>query len=144
MLLDKLRFTPENDDHPAVPMIKNLLNRTPSKRGTPASIKNHDWFKTMDWEELYYRALQPPFTPTMEPIDLSNPMQGSIQEVLLNDEQQEGPVRGKLHATKEGWDEDFQENAWARVLQNSSLARKMVTGSAVPTTSTLFGIGNIK
>jgi len=40
----------------------------------------------MNWEDIYYRALHPPFIPTCEPIDLSNPMTGSVQDVLLADE----------------------------------------------------------
>ena len=97
-------------DHPAVPMIKQLLNRNPFLRGTPVSIKNHEWFKTMNWEYLYYRALRPPFAPSMEPIDLSNPMQGSVQEILFIDEKQE-PIQRKLLPPIPDWDKNFQDNA---------------------------------
>ena len=120
MLFDRLRFPSEMKDHPAVPMIKQLLNRTPFRRGTPSSIKKHEWFDTMDWEDLYYRAIHPPFTPTMAPIDLSNPMRGSVQEVLLNDEKPE-LIQEKLHPPKPDWDENFQDNAWVIKLQNSRL-----------------------
>ena len=60
----------------------------------------------MNWEDLYYRAFEAPITPFMEPIDLSNPMEGSVQDILLDEEQQE-PIRGKLYPPKEGWDDKF-------------------------------------
>ena len=60
----------------------------------------------MNWEDLYYRALHPPFTPTMEPIDLSNPMSGSVQEVIVANEKKK-PMRGKLHPPVKGWDANF-------------------------------------
>jgi len=60
----------------------------------------------MNWEDLYYRALHPPLIPTNEPLDLSNPMTGSVQEVLLEDERRD-PIRGKLHPPKHGWDANF-------------------------------------
>ena len=60
----------------------------------------------MNWEDLNYRAIHPPFTPSIEPIDLSNPMKGSVQDVLLDDERR-APIRGNLHFPKEGWDARF-------------------------------------
>ena len=93
-------------DHPAVPMIKQLLNRTVFRRGTPSMLQRHEWFKTMNWEDLYYRAMHPPLIPTLPPIDLSNPMSGSVQKVLLHDERKE-PIRGKLHHPVKGWDVNF-------------------------------------
>ena len=106
VLFDDLRFPSENMDHPAVPIIKQLLNKAPFRRGTPASIKKHEWFTGMNWEDIYYRAIHPPFTPTMKLIDLSNPMSGSVQDVLLYEEYKE-PIRGKLHPSKVGWDANF-------------------------------------
>ena len=94
------------EDHPAVPIVKQLLNRTTFRRGTPSSLKRHEWFKTMNWEDLYYRAIHPPDTPTMTPIDISNPYRGSVQEICLKDENQE-PIRGKLHPPVPGWDANF-------------------------------------
>ena len=94
------------EDHPAVPIVKQLLNRTPFRRGTPTSLKRHEWFKSMNWEDLYYRGIHPPFIPTRPPIDISNPMNLSVQEVLLIEEQQE-PIRGKLYLPIKGWDADF-------------------------------------
>ena len=66
----------------------------------------HEWFAGMNWEDIYYRAIHPPFIPTMESIDLSNPMRDSVQDVLLDYERRE-PIRGKLHPPTEGWDENF-------------------------------------
>ena len=89
----------------AIPMIKDLLNRQPSRRGTAAKLKNHDWFKNMNWEDLYYRAIQPPYTPVVEEINVDNPMHGDVQDILLKDEQLEN-VRGRV-TSKTGWDEHF-------------------------------------
>jgi len=99
-------FPSDMTDHPAVPIIKKLLNRAPFQRGTPASLKKHDWFAETNWEDIYYRADRPPFIPTKESIDVSNRMKGSVQDVLLDDERR-NPVHGKLHHPTKGWDENF-------------------------------------
>ena len=66
---------------------------------------NHEWFKNMSWEDLYYRAIQPSYTPVVEQIHSEHPLHGSVQEILLSDEQLE-PVRGRL-TSKTGWDANF-------------------------------------
>ena len=92
-------------DHPAVPLIKQLLNRQPYRRGTPSSLKKHEWFESMNWEDLYYRALQPAYTPNIEPTDTMNPMNETVQAILRNDELLE-PIRGR-HQYTNSWDVNF-------------------------------------
>jgi len=40
----------------------------------------------MNWEDLYYRAIKPEYTPTLVEITSSHPLKGSVQEIILNDE----------------------------------------------------------
>ena len=60
----------------------------------------------MNWEDIYYRAIHAPFIPTMEQIDVSKPLRGSVEDVLFDNERRE-PIRGKLHAPINGWDANF-------------------------------------
>jgi len=39
VIFDKLTIPPDMLDHPAVPIIRQLLDRTPFRRGTPSSLK---------------------------------------------------------------------------------------------------------
>ena len=93
-------------DHPAIPIIKKLLDRTPYQRGTPSDLKKHEWFKNMNWEDLYYRAVQPSYVPLVEPMEGETPMIGTVQEIILNDELLE-PIRGKHKSPIKGWDANF-------------------------------------
>lgn len=105
MVFDEPRIPIEASDHPAIPLIKQLLNREPARRGTVSSLKNHEWFSTMNWEDLYYRNIKPPYTPTVEQTDLTSPMRGTIEETLLNDE-----LEDRIRIVKPspaGWDENF-------------------------------------
>ena len=105
MIFGRVRFPKEIIDNPAVSMIKQLLNRQPSRRGKPSSLKNHEWFKNMNWEDLYYRAMQPSYTPEVEPIQLANPLRGSVQDIILNDELLD-PILYRS-CSKAGWDDKF-------------------------------------
>ena len=98
-------FPAHSADHPAVPIIKNLLTKQPYRRGNLTSLKKHEWFKDMNWEDLYYRALQPSYTPLLEPIDLSNPLIGPVQTIIYNDEALD-PIRGVKKYSND-WDENF-------------------------------------
>ena len=105
VIFDRLMFPMNMSWHPAIDMIKQLLNRQPSRRGIPSSLKNHEWFKIMNWEDLYYRAIKPEYTPTLVEITSSHPLKGSVQEIILNDELQES-IRTR-EGVKTGWDKLF-------------------------------------
>ena len=42
--------------------LKNLLQKTPEKRFTIAEIKEHEFFRGMDWEGVFKKEYQPPKT----------------------------------------------------------------------------------
>lgn len=69
ILLGKIHF-PTHIESPAKDIIRKLLtvdrNRRlgNSKRGAE-DVKEHKWFKGIDWERLYKRKLQPPFVPNV-------------------------------------------------------------------------------
>jgi len=47
-------------------IIGGLLERDVSKRLTDAHIRNHNYFKSIDWEKLYRKELPPPFIPNVK------------------------------------------------------------------------------
>jgi len=52
-------FSPEVAD-----FLNKLLARDPTKRlSDPQKIKSHPWFKSIDWEKLDAKDIQPPFVP---------------------------------------------------------------------------------
>ncbi|KAI9486279.1 MAG: kinase-like domain-containing protein [Benjaminiella poitrasii] len=68
ILQEPLRF-PEDMSESAQDLLSGLLTRDPNLRlghcGTDA-IKNHAFFKSMDWVKLMRKEVQPPFRPTVE------------------------------------------------------------------------------
>ena len=51
----------------AADLLKNLLQIDQTKRlTTPAVIKSHPFFKTIDWQALYNRGIKPPFKPRVK------------------------------------------------------------------------------
>ena len=62
----------------------------------------------MNWEDLYYRAIKPQYTPTVDEIDITNPLFGTVEEIILNDELLE-PIRGRKNSPT-GWDTLFANN----------------------------------
>lgn len=65
ILHSQLTFGDEFSDE-AADLISKLLQRDPKKRlgygvnGTN-DIKNHPWFKSIDWDKLYRKEIEPPF-----------------------------------------------------------------------------------
>ena len=59
----------------------------------------------MNWEDLYYRAIKPEYTPSVDKIRMSKPLHGKVQDIILNDELLD-PVKYKKKS-KAGWDENF-------------------------------------
>jgi serine/threonine protein kinase len=71
-------YVPEFVSPTTADLLTKLLVRDPNKRiGTgpdgTKQIKNHAFFKTVDWKALYNRQVQPPFKPAVKgPDDISN------------------------------------------------------------------------
>ena len=69
----QLLYTSIKNDKPVIPqylssdlqdLISRLLEKDPDKRISSANeIKSHLWFKTIDWEKMYDKKLEPPFIP---------------------------------------------------------------------------------
>lgn len=75
ILTSPLKF-PDNFDKDCKDLLIHLLNRDPTKRlGCNGSqeIKNHAFFKQIDWKKLYDKNYLPPFKPPVKDnIDTSN------------------------------------------------------------------------
>lgn len=51
-------------------LISQLLRKDPSQRlgggpGDSEELKQHEWFADIDWDSLFHRQLEPPFTPVL-------------------------------------------------------------------------------
>lgn len=94
--------------HPARPVIQYLLNRKPAQRGTPQGLKKHPWLQNMNWDDLSFRMIEPPYKPSMEEIDTAKFLNGTVQDILLADEQEQlGTDIIPPIESPEGWDDDF-------------------------------------
>jgi len=66
ILSARLRF-PDHLSEEAIDLLEKLLNRDPNERlgavGGAEEIKNHIWFKDVDWDQLFLRRVPPPFIP---------------------------------------------------------------------------------
>lgn len=75
ILTNPLKF-PDNFDKDCKDLLIHLLNRDPTKRlGSNGSqeIKNHKFFKQIDWQKLYDKNYLPPFKPPVKDnFDTSN------------------------------------------------------------------------
>lgn len=103
---DPLNFPRQMDKkHPSIPVIRQLLDRQAPKRGTAESLKKHEWFKGLNWEDLNFHSIRPDYIPQIDRVDTSRPMSGTVQQICLNDELIE-PIRGKI-TSPANWDADF-------------------------------------
>jgi serine/threonine protein kinase len=81
--------------------LKRLLNHNPSTRlggGETDSeeLKNHPFFRGVDWSALYYKRITPPFVPQVaDEHDISN-----IDKCFLNERPVDSPVLYKLTSSQ--------------------------------------------
>jgi len=48
-------------------LVERLLDRSPETRlSDPAQVKAHPWFKSIDWEKLVVKEINPPFLPRVK------------------------------------------------------------------------------
>lgn len=47
-------------------VISGLLKKNPAERLTAVQMKEHAFFESIDWEELYHRRVQPPYVPEVK------------------------------------------------------------------------------
>lgn len=68
ILQQELRF-PDDMSDAASSLLSGLLNRDPNarlgNRGTD-EIRNHEFFRSIDWNKLMKKAVQPPFKPSVQ------------------------------------------------------------------------------
>lgn len=68
ILQQELRF-PDDMSDPAISLLTGLLHRDPNQRlgnqGTD-EIRNHEFFKSIDWNQLMRKQVQPPFKPSVQ------------------------------------------------------------------------------
>src|SRR5262249_40651970 len=73
LVFDGELFSPDACD-----LLRRLLQRDPAQRlgggATDAEeIKAHPWFRTVDWQALYERRVEPPFVPPLRhALDVQN------------------------------------------------------------------------
>ncbi|KAI8086168.1 kinase-like domain-containing protein, partial [Halteromyces radiatus] len=70
ILDDPLEF-PEDTDPVTADFITGLLQQDPSKRlGTgingPITIRSHPYFDCLEWTDVYYRRIKPPYVPQLQ------------------------------------------------------------------------------
>jgi hypothetical protein len=69
---------PESADPKAVDLMQGLLEKNPSRRlgvlkGGAEDVKEHPWFKGIDWKHMEGRLIRPPYRPKIGgPGDASN------------------------------------------------------------------------
>jgi len=79
-------------------MIKQFLNRDPTQRlQEPIHIRQHPWFRDIDWDKLERLEISPPFVPNVKSADdVSNIDDEFLRENIQEDEdddQPKGPVK---------------------------------------------------
>ena len=67
---ERLRFPP-NTNQTAINLVNQLLNPNPKKRlgfgeSDAKKIKQHPFFKDIDWEKYWKKEIQPPFIPQLD------------------------------------------------------------------------------
>ncbi|KAI9268713.1 kinase-like domain-containing protein [Sporodiniella umbellata] len=66
----------------AIDLLRGLLERQVDCRFTFQQLKSHPWFKTMDWDLLTLKTVQPPFIPDENKFNFDPTHE--IEEVLLD------------------------------------------------------------
>jgi len=84
----KHHFTPEAQD-----IIKKFLNRDPLQRlQDPMDIRQHPWFRDIDWDKLEGLEISPPFVPQVKSADdVSNIDDEFLRENIHEEEDEEQP-----------------------------------------------------
>ena len=93
---------------PSRPLIEQLLTRdNPSRRGTPKSIMQHNWFENYPWNDLRRKTITPSFKPKISNFSekISEIENTSLGYVISRDELDD-QIRSK-NEVLEGWDDDF-------------------------------------
>jgi len=62
ILNEKLKW-PRRMDAAAKDLIEKLLERDKTKRSGGEEVKNHKFYTTLDWEDVYHKRLKPPIVP---------------------------------------------------------------------------------
>jgi serine/threonine protein kinase len=77
---------PDYVDPSAADLIRKLLQRDPAKRlQDPAEIKQHPFFKGIDWEKLYNKQIVPPYKPPVKSKESVECIDSNFTEMGLND-----------------------------------------------------------
>jgi len=94
---------PDTFSEDAKDIIQKLLDRDPIKRlSDPDLIKQHPFFKTIDWTLLENKGISPPFVPDVQsPEDLGNIDQEFLEESIGSDDE------GKTKKNKPKDSEEF-------------------------------------
>jgi len=95
----ELKF-PDYISADACDFVSQLLIRDTGKRlSDPTKIKSHPWFKTIDWEKLETKEIQPPFVPKVtSEDDLTQIDPDFLQQPIQDEEIAELPTDKKVMA----------------------------------------------
>eukprot|EP00927_Polykrikos_kofoidii_P040669 TRINITY_DN34718_c0_g2_i1.p1 TRINITY_DN34718_c0_g2~~TRINITY_DN34718_c0_g2_i1.p1 ORF type:complete len:620 (+),score=71.63 TRINITY_DN34718_c0_g2_i1:60-1919(+) len=98
--IDQVVFPPECRG-PSADLVKSLCRLDPNSRLRTPSLRDHAWFRVLDWQALRTLRLSPPFQPRVKgPRDLSN----------FRPCDQEDPPAVHYVDNGSGWDHGFEDD----------------------------------
>jgi serum/glucocorticoid-regulated kinase 2 len=112
-------------------LLKKLLNTNPTKRlgnGPEGAkeIKDHSFFKDIDWKRLYEKDLESPFIPQVSDVEDTQ----HIDPMFTDERPEETPVDSKLQ------DKEKEKNYYGGfTYERSTLRSKMMDRSSGTTSS---------
>ncbi|CAG9314860.1 PKG_12 [Blepharisma stoltei] len=113
ILKNRLGFPPKiNKSLKTLQIVEVLLDKNPAMRANTEIIKNHSYFKSVNWDNILSKQIKPPYIPRVPSIsDEILPAMRSKQTLSAFISQEEArdsidvPKRGKL--PDPGWDDPF-------------------------------------
>jgi len=125
ILSEPLTFNPYLFSRDSISLLTGLLARNPDKRlGTGKNgtqqIKDHSFFKSIDWNKLYHREIEPPFKPDVGVEGYNSTIQ--FDPTFTNEPVRDTPVEepSVLSAT---WQDQFNGFTWVAPNIDDSPAR---------------------
>jgi serum/glucocorticoid-regulated kinase 2 len=116
-------------------LLKKMLNKDPAKRlgngpGGSKEIKDHPFFKDIDFKLLYKKAIESPYIPVVDNIEDTK----NIDKLFTDERPEETPVVSKLQAKEK------EKNYYGGfTYERSTLQSKMMGASGTVTSSSNYG-----
>jgi serine/threonine protein kinase len=93
---------------PSKSLIQTLLEKNPTLRGDPKSLKNHEYFRNFNWNRLINHEIDAPLV-SKETLGALQPAATTLEEMIAAAEKNELAIRGSPNKAKppRNWDENF-------------------------------------